>query len=270
MAADYKNLEKLKDEFVDACKKEFDRHQFNLLAITCHSTAIEGSTLDTDEVYNLIKYGIAAEKPLEHNNMVYDHYNAICYILGLAESKTLINQQLLQKIAGFVMRTTGGMVHALGGDFDTSKGDLRLDSRRAGTTLFMDYTKIPRELGKLVNDLRTDLQKSQDFISANRLAFDVHFRLVTIHPFGDGNGRTSRLLMNYVQHWHGFPLSMVWSEDKIKYVKALRDSRDKSDVGIFHEFMFGQMEKYFIHELKDMQRTPNKKKDKTSGFTYLF
>jgi Fic family protein len=46
------------------------------------------------------------------------------------------------------------------------------------------------------------------------LAFEAHQRLVSIHPFNDCNGRTSRLLMNYVQRYYGQPLTIVFRKDR--------------------------------------------------------
>ena len=49
----------------------------------------------------------------------------------------------------------------------------------------------------------------------------IHLWIAMIHPFEDRNGRTSRLLMNYIQSWYNLPLSIVFKQDRIKYVEAL-------------------------------------------------
>jgi Fic family protein len=69
------------------------------------------------------------------------------------------------------------------------------------------------------------------------LAFEAHQRLVSIHPFNDGNGRTSRLLMNYVQRRHGQPLTIVFSEDRQAYFAALEQSRVAEDLTVFFDFV---------------------------------
>jgi Fic family protein len=46
------------------------------------------------------------------------------------------------------------------------------------------------------------------------LSFAAHFNHVTIHPFYDSNGRTSRLLMNFIQQFSSLPLAIVFKEDK--------------------------------------------------------
>ena len=71
------------------------------------------------------------------------------------------------------------------------------------------------------------------------LAFKAHQRLVSIHPFNDGNGRTSRLLMNYVQRSYGQPLTIVFREDRQAYFEALEQSRVAQDLTAFIDFMRG-------------------------------
>jgi len=68
------------------------------------------------------------------------------------------------------------------------------------------YFYIMKSLEKL-RDQFLDLRKGV-------IDFDAHFQLVSIHPWEDGNGRTSRLLMNYIQHFHNEPLSIENSTDK--------------------------------------------------------
>jgi Fic family protein len=84
------------------------------------------------------------------------------------------------------------------------------------------------------------------------LAFKVHFDFVSIHPFGDGNGRTSRLLMNYIQAWFNIPLSIVFKQDRIKYVEALESARNKEDAAVFYQFMYGQYGKFLKAEIEQL------------------
>lgn len=65
------------------------------------------------------------------------------------------------------------------------------------------------------------------------LAALVHYRFVTIHPFGDGNGRVSRLMMNYVLHKHGYPMLDISYNDRRSYYNALERSNLKDDDMIF-------------------------------------
>ena len=81
------------------------------------------------------------------------------------------------------------------------------------------------------------------------LAFEAHQRLVSIHPFNDGNGRTSRLLMNYVQRYYGQPLTIVFREDQLAYFEALEQSRVAEDLTVFMNFMRGQHGKSLSYQL---------------------
>jgi Fic family protein len=73
-----------------------------------------------------------------------------------------------------------------------------------------------------------------------RLSFEAHFRLVTIHPWVDGNGRTTGLLMNIVQRQLGLIPSIVSKENKGTYIQALIDSREAENVGIIEDVMMLQ------------------------------
>ena len=72
---------------------------------------------------------------------------------------------------------------------------------------------------------------------------------MNIHPFYDGNGRTSRLLMNYIQLIFNLPMAIVFAEDKADYFEALEKSRKKDDVQFFIEFMFEQYNKFLQQEI---------------------
>ena len=70
-----------------------------------------------------------------------------------------------------------------------------------------------------------------------RISFEAHFRLVTIHPWVDGNGRTTRLLMNMIQRQLGLIPSIVRKEDKGEYIQSLVDSREKENSTIVQDTM---------------------------------
>lgn len=69
------------------------------------------------------------------------------------------------------------------------------------------------------------------------MSFDAHNRLVQIHPWVDGNGRMSRLLMNHIQFEFGLVPTIVKKEDKADYIQALVNSREQKSMKPFREFM---------------------------------
>jgi Fic family protein len=69
------------------------------------------------------------------------------------------------------------------------------------------------------------------------MSFDAHYQLVTIHPWVDGNGRMSRLVMNHLQYEFGLVPVKIVKEDKAEYIQALVDSREQDSLEPFREFM---------------------------------
>ena len=86
-------------------------------------------------------------------------------------------------------------------------------------------------------DKRRKRIDSNDVAAIYELSFWAHFELVTIHPWADGNGRMSRLLMNLLQFEFDVLPSKVRKEDKAEYIQALVDSRDEDDMMIFIDCM---------------------------------
>jgi Fic family protein len=77
---------------------------------------------------------------------------------------------------------------------------------------------------------------------------------VSIHPFGDGNGRVSRLLMNYILEYHKQPLALIFSEDKADYFQALENSREQESLTPFRNFMYAQQTKFFEQEIAKLNQ----------------
>jgi Fic family protein len=73
-------------------------------------------------------------------------------------------------------------------------------------------------------------------------SFDAHFRLLAIHPFGDGNGRTARLLMNLLLLRGGYPLVAVRPEDRKTYLNTLEQASVRDDLKPFQTFMYERLD----------------------------
>jgi Fic family protein len=223
---------------------------FNAFLLTHHSTRIEGSTLTELDTRLLLEKGITPKgKPLEHANMVKDHYDALQYVLDSATTQTEISEKFIREIGSRVNRTTGRVTNTSLGTFDDSKGDYRLANAFAGSDYFLSFGKIPEHMKRLCSDLNDRVMKVSGIEEVYTLAFDAHYYLVEIHPFGDGNGRSARLLMNFVQAYHKFPLTPVFETDKKDYILALKASRTDGNSLPVREFMINQAVKYFNSHL---------------------
>ena len=253
-----KSLE-LIDQFNDlGLSKNFDFDKFNHFAIVHHSSTIEGSTLTEIETQLLLDENLTPKgKPLDHSLMVSDHYNALKFVLETANLSRKVSPQFIQEINAQVLKRTGETVNTALGTVDASKGELRKSNVSVGNSYPVNYDKVESLLRKLSDQLNEALNNPNDLLEMLNLFFDAHFDLVTLHPFYDGNGRTSRLLMNYLQQRCQLPLGLVFKEDKQDYFEALIETRQKEDIRIFRGFMHNQYQKLLTKEIgqfKEIQK----------------
>lgn len=266
-----KRLLEIKDQYVELSKGFIDYEKLNNYLITHHSTAIEGSSLTQSEVILLLENGISpAGKPFLHLLMEKDHLDGLEYVLKIAVNKQKLSVGIIQYISLLIMKNTGSSYNMAGGSFDASKGEFRKGGVHVGARSFSGYQKIPGLVKDLVNYINDHIDQSSEFIANYTLAFDAHFQMVSIHPFAVGNGRLSRLLMNYIQHYHNHPVTPVLSEDKVLYFEALEQTRQEQNPELFRKFMFDESRKYFEEEIKRMEQQQELKKSKGDGMSFLF
>lgn len=246
--------------------------KYNEYAITHHSTALEGSTLTLTDTEVLLEEGITPKgKPLVHSLMVKDHYEALHFVLGEAEKKQPITETYIQQINAHVMKSTGSIYNTPLGTVNAANGEYRKGNVSAGDTYFINYDKVKPYMKKFINSLNEKLNQVKNEKEMMELSFSAHFDLVSIHPFYDGNGRTSRLLMNNIQHRLGLPVSNVFLEDKATYIQALKDSRKQSNLKPLLEFMFSQYSKQLQNEITSYTAAINHQlKPKKKGGLSLF
>jgi Fic family protein len=254
----WNKLKILRDEYLNLGLSEaLDYEKFSMISIVYNSTKIEGCSLSESDTRQLIEKDITAKgKPLNDHLMVKDHYAAFLFVKEMAAKKTPLSNDFIQKVAAFVMKNTGGEVNTAGGSFDTSKGDLRKAQVYVDNKYFPDHSKVPQLLNELIENVNERLSQA----SGNeiiKLAADLHYNLVNIHPFGDGNGRTSRLMMNYVQLFRNEPLIKIFTEDRAEYIDALNQTEEQKNLNIFRDFICQQQIKFYSEEIKKF-----KKKDK--------
>lgn len=254
-----------KQEFLDILEEhkrlgfqeQIDYEKFYLYSIVTHSTAIEGSTMTEVENQLLFDEGITAKgKNIIEQNMNLDLKDAYEQSMELAKEHTPLSIDMLKQLSSIVMRRTGATYNTLAGTFDSSKGDLRLVNVTAGQggKSYMNYLKVPQKLIEFceeMNERREQLLKEPDVYEQYRLSFDAHLKLVTIHPWVDGNGRMSRLIMNHLQNEFGLVPNKVLKEDKAEYINALVKSREEESNVPFQDFMFQEHAKNLQQEIEN-------------------
>ena len=244
--------EALKVYRASGVEEQVNYQKFYLYSIVTHSTAIEGSTVTEIENQLLFDEGIPAKgRSLSEQMMNIDLKDAYLHAFQMASENPIYSPQLLQQLAALVMRRTGSEYSTIAGNFDSSKGEFRLCNVSAGIggKSYLAYNKVPRAVDDFCNWLNEKISQidKKDMAACYRLSFEAHFLLVTIHPWVDGNGRTTRLLMNMIQRQLGLVPSIVRIEDQGEYIKSLVDSRENNDSTILQDIMLR-------HHIANLQR----------------
>ena len=226
-----------------------DYEKYKLYSIVTGSTALEGSTLTAIDTQLLLDEGITAKgKPLEHHLMVKDNYAAMQEVIRLAQLKTQITPEILKRINSFNMRNTGEVINSALGTVDGTKGDFRKVQAFSDA---LGYYSAPTEITDAVDDLCIYVQQRMNEklspSEALMLSFEAQAKLIMIHPWQDGNKRTSRLISNYIQQYFGLPFSTINKEDGAEYLQSLKIFKDTRNIKPFLSFM---SEKY-INRLKE-------------------
>ena len=264
----WQEIEQLYQTFQElGINESVDYDKYYLYSLITHSTAIEGSTLTELDTQLLFDEGVTAKgKPLVHHLMNEDLKQA--YDFAKAESGQLvpITPVFLQRLNAVLMRTTGSVHSVMDGSFDSSKGEFRLCGVAAGVggQSYMNYIKVPAKVDELCVLLQEKQKIARAFREQYELSFNAHLNLVTIHPWVDGNGRTARLLMNYIQFCYRLFPTKIFKEDREAYILSLRQCQNEETNQPFLSFMAGQLKKSLSLEIERFKASQKK------GFCFMF
>ena len=256
-----KLLDALKEYELLGIADQIDYKKFYLYSLITHSTAIEGSTVTEIENQLLFDEGITAKgRSLQEQMMNLDLKAAYEHSMQLAHQHKDFSVEMLKNLSALVMKNTGASYNTAQGSFDASKGDLRLVGVTAGIggRSYMNYQKVPaklEEVCKQLNQRRSELSNLDDIINKYLFSFDAHYQLVTIHPWVDGNGRMSRLVMNHLQYEFGLVPVKIVKEDKADYIQALIDSREQESLEPFREFMMEEHVRNISKEIEEYKKS---------------
>jgi len=217
------------------------REQFEI-EMTYNSNAIEGNRLTLKETYLVIHEGITINgKPLKDHLEAKGHHEALEFLYGLIQpgSKPTFSEHLIRQLNQLVMKKTD---EEYAGVYRTSNVFIG-----GADHLPPDALQVPIEMKKLM----TWLTKERKRLHPIELAAFLHHRLVYIHPFFDGNGRTARLAMNIVLMRAGYPLVVILKNDRKKYYRCLAQA-DKGNHLSFAGFMAQAVERSLDIYLKTL------------------
>jgi len=205
---------------VDSLKKELDskrpipketlkslRESINL-EWTYNSNGIEGNTLTLRETQVVLEGITVGGKSIKEHLEAINHEKAILFLDDLVKDNEPISEWNIKNIHQLILK-----------DIDNENaGRFRKENVtiKGATHIPPDYLKVPELMEKLILAYNT-WSEYHPIIQAALL----HGELVKIHPFVDGNGRTSRLLMNLVLMNNGYNPVIIKKESRLKYYEAL-------------------------------------------------
>ncbi|MBI2607285.1 MAG: Fic family protein [Candidatus Doudnabacteria bacterium] len=206
-------LNKLRPLPKSAVQKLREKFQIEM---TYNSNAIEGNSLTLKETFLVISEGITIKgKPLKDHLEAKDHHAALEYLYDLIDKnkRHTISEMLIRNLHQIITQETD---REWAGRYRNAKVIIGGAKHTPP-----DALQVPQRMRDLISWLKTQKNK----INIIELSALLHHKLVHIHPFFDGNGRTARLIMNLLLMQAGYPLVIILKNDRKKYYDVL----DKAD-----------------------------------------
>lgn len=192
---------------------------------TYESNKIEGNSLSLGETMMVVKEGLTiGGKSLHEHLEAINHFEAITLLGDWAKGNTPFNESMLLQLHGLILR---GIDRANAGRYRN------VEVRITGSD---HIPPQPYLVPKLMEDYFIFYQSQGAHLHPVILAAEMHERLVSIHPFIDGNGRTARLVMNLILLIHGYPLVILKGDlsSRQHYYQALEQVRLHGETAPFH------------------------------------
>lgn len=217
----YKELDQLKEKLNHLRQNQSEKvaKAFEI-EYTYESNKIEGNTLTLQETALVIEKGLTiGGKSLNEHLEAVNHSQAIDFIKEIAKDSEPITEHNLLQIHSLILQ---GIDNSNAGKY------------RNVQVLISGAKHVPPQpylVAKQMEDLFFWYNENKDKLHPVELSAEMHERLVTIHPFIDGNGRTSRLLMNLILLQNGFPIAILKgdAENRLKYYSALESAQTEND-----------------------------------------
>lgn len=208
------SLRPLSEAQVQNLNESFD------IEYTYESNRIEGNTLTMQETHLVVNKGLTVKgkSMVEHLEAV-NHQEAIDYIRDIASKQISLDKRTLLDIHSLVLH---GIDRENGGKY--RQENVMISGSEFKPPMFLQVPHLMDEFFEFYNT-------HTDSMHPVELASELHERLVTIHPFIDGNGRTARLLMNLILIRHGYPMTILSSNNdkRHQYYNSLEATQTGQD-----------------------------------------
>ena len=234
-----------------------DYMDWHEVLFSTHSCAIEGNSFTVDDTRILKEQGLAmvpvGRSLLECTEMA-DHFRAFRFVTNHLEAP--FDEALLRETNRLVTQNT--LAYRAPGAIP---GEYTNEDMAAGDTVFGDHeTLVARVPGLMSATSRAiNAQETHPMVVAARF----HGFFEYLHPFRDGNGRTGRLLTNWILLHAGHPLLIIELKDREQYITALKQIRSEGTDEYLISFFFNTA-------IKNMQATLEQKRKNTNLGAFLF
>ncbi len=197
--------------------------------LTYTSNHIEGNTLTREETALTVEEGITSgSKPLKDYIEAKNHAKAIEYILSLINEEKLAYEKIILNIHSII----------LNGINDEFKGRYRtVRVRISGSNVVLPN---PLKVPELMKKFSDKLDQKKDSILK---AIEAHYKLVEIHPFIDGNGRTARLLMSLILLRSQVLPILIQPKERKRYLSHINERNLKGRIFSYYSYMLGLLDK---------------------------
>ena len=216
--------------------------QYFKVEYTFESNRIEGNTLTLQETALVVEKGMTVSgKSMREHLEAINHAGAVDFIMDIVKSKEPLSERLIKDIHAIVLQ---------GIDKENAGAYRKVDVRISGSKhLPASHYLLP----ELMEQYMAFYKKNHKKMHPVLLAADMHEKLVTIHPFIDGNGRTSRLVMNLILLQHGYPIAKISGEQtsRLSYYNALEQVQVDGNITVFH-LLIAEVVKRSLEEYIDI------------------
>lgn len=220
-----------------------------------HSNHLEGNSLTYGETKALILFGITAQgKPLKDHFEISGHDEAIKWIMDIIKQDRQLTENFIRELHKLILKEPYE-VDAITPDGNPTKKRIEIGQYKKIPNHVKTITgeifrfATPEETPALMRDLLEWYreQTSKENFNPVLVASEFHYKFIRIHPFDDGNGRTARIIMNFILLQNGFPPVIIKTDDKANYFSVLR----QADTGVLEPFI-EYIAKNLVHSLELM------------------
>ena len=198
--------------------------------LTYNSNAIEGTSLSLRETSLIINEGIMPKNvSLREVNEAKNHKEALEFLLKYDGE---VNENFILKIHSTILKNI---------DNNNAGKYRKVPVFIVGSDVkFPNHSEVPRLIKELIKWYKLNKKSMHPF----ELASLSSMKFVSIHPFIDGNGRCSRLLMNYILKKNSYPEINIYVKDRNNYLKAVRKANDEN-YSMIVDFLFLTLKKNY-------------------------